>query len=239
MSIDVLLAHSTCEYANRLAARLRTERFARVITASSGRTAIARLRQAQFDVLVASESLGDIDCWRLIRILRSGRFGQASLPAVVLCDPRRARTLRTIADDHGALLAADENPDLLKDDIRRAVAGRRTPSVLIIEDDASAADAARIALEKPYEVEVCTDGEHGLKAWEARRHDLVLLDVMLPNLSGPAVLRRIIDADPRQAYSLSRGQTGHASHHLRNALALCERGELSDDEWAHLLHEAE
>jgi two-component system response regulator RegX3 len=64
--------------------------------------------------------------------------------------------------------------------------------VLIIEDDPAIADGLAYALEREgYDVEVARDGEAGLSAGRARMPDVVLLDLMLPGVSGWAVCRAL------------------------------------------------
>jgi CheY-like chemotaxis protein len=64
--------------------------------------------------------------------------------------------------------------------------------ILIIEDNAVAANLYRSALAREgYRVEVETDGQKGLDAITRSRPDLVLLDLMLPQIDGAEVLRRI------------------------------------------------
>lgn len=64
--------------------------------------------------------------------------------------------------------------------------------VLIVEDEprmaALLADYLRAAGHAP---ECVGDGREALRAWAERRHDLVLLDVMLPGLDGLAVCRQL------------------------------------------------
>src|SRR5690606_4810287 len=74
----------------------------------------------------------------------------------------------------------------------------RNPQVLMIEDHADTAQVARRVLRQRFDVEVATDGLSGLDAWKQRRHDLVLLDVMLPGMSGPQVLEAILAIDSHQ-----------------------------------------
>src|SRR5580693_9143610 len=65
-------------------------------------------------------------------------------------------------------------------------------SVLVVEDDASIALGLRINLEKEgYSVRVEGDGEAGLEAARSRAPDLVILDVMLPNMNGFEVLQTL------------------------------------------------
>ncbi|PJE96422.1 DNA-binding response regulator [Streptomyces carminius] len=64
--------------------------------------------------------------------------------------------------------------------------------VLLIEDDPAVQRGVTLALRRRgHEVEVAGSGETGLPALERRRPDLVLLDLMLPRMSGLEVCRRI------------------------------------------------
>jgi DNA-binding response OmpR family regulator len=64
--------------------------------------------------------------------------------------------------------------------------------VLVVEDNADLAFGLRNNLEiEGYEVEVATDGRVGLAAARARAPDLVILDLMLPELDGFRVLRAL------------------------------------------------
>src|SRR5690606_7964417 len=72
---------------------------------------------------------------------------------------------------------------------------RRTavqPYVLVMEDEDALATLVQYNLEKEgYRVVVAADGEEGMLQIEERLPDLVLLDWMLPKLSGIEVCRRI------------------------------------------------
>ena len=64
--------------------------------------------------------------------------------------------------------------------------------ILIIEDNADLALGLRNNLElEGYEVRVASDGRAGLEALQTTSADLVILDLMLPELDGLAVLREI------------------------------------------------
>ena len=58
-------------------------------------------------------------------------------------------------------------------------------SILIVDDEAHLAEGIRENLEaEGYETEVAHDGRAGLERMRARSFDLVLLDVMMPNMDG-------------------------------------------------------
>ncbi|MGW6412712.1 response regulator [Streptomyces vinaceus] len=64
--------------------------------------------------------------------------------------------------------------------------------VLLIEDDPAVRKAVTLTLKRRgHEVEVANSGETGLLTLERYRPDLVILDLMLPNMSGLEVCRRI------------------------------------------------
>lgn len=64
--------------------------------------------------------------------------------------------------------------------------------VLLIEDDANITELVRYNLERAdYEVESCADGEEGLYLAAQKTPDVILLDWMLPNLSGLEICRQL------------------------------------------------
>ncbi len=64
--------------------------------------------------------------------------------------------------------------------------------ILIVEDDKRAADLERDYLEAAgYETEIAGNGSDGLKKAEIKDYDLLLLDVMLPGMSGFEICREI------------------------------------------------
>ena len=69
--------------------------------------------------------------------------------------------------------------------------------VLIVDDEEIIRDVLETLLEREgYEVTSAETGTEALKAFEADPHDLVLLDLMLPDRSGLEVLREIRRRDP-------------------------------------------
>ena len=63
--------------------------------------------------------------------------------------------------------------------------------ILIVEDDATVASVVAAYLRREgFEVTIAADGKQAEQRWERELPDLVVLDVMLPQLSGLEVLRR-------------------------------------------------
>ncbi|MFM9086351.1 MAG: response regulator [Acidimicrobiia bacterium] len=66
------------------------------------------------------------------------------------------------------------------------------PTVLVVEDEESFVEALTVGLTREgFRVEVATDGADALRAFDRVRPDAVLLDVMLPKVSGTDVCREI------------------------------------------------
>ncbi|MFM2072866.1 MAG: hypothetical protein RLZZ623_3130 [Actinomycetota bacterium] len=67
-----------------------------------------------------------------------------------------------------------------------------SPTILLVEDEESFIDALLVGLKREgFRVEVARDGFEALERFDAIRPDLVLLDVMLPRISGIDVCRQL------------------------------------------------
>jgi len=66
------------------------------------------------------------------------------------------------------------------------------PTVLVVEDEESFVEALVVGLKREgFRVRVARDGLEALEVFDASRPDLVLLDVMLPRMSGVDVCREL------------------------------------------------
>src|SRR5690554_7085421 len=64
--------------------------------------------------------------------------------------------------------------------------------ILVVDDDANIRQVLRFALEQAgYAVDEAENGAAGLERFEQYRPDLVILDVMMPEMDGTEVCRRI------------------------------------------------
>ena len=67
-----------------------------------------------------------------------------------------------------------------------------TQTILVVEDEDSFVDAMQVGLKREgFRVEVARDGVEALEMFDAVQPDLILLDVMLPRISGIEVCRQI------------------------------------------------
>ena len=66
------------------------------------------------------------------------------------------------------------------------------PTVLVVEDEASFVEALSIGLRREgFHVEIAVDGFEALERFDSVKPDVVLLDVMLPRISGIDVCRQL------------------------------------------------
>jgi CheY-like chemotaxis protein len=66
-------------------------------------------------------------------------------------------------------------------------------NILYIDDDRDILSLARLALEKigGFHVETCSSGSKGIAVAEATQPDMIMLDVMMPGIDGPSLLRNL------------------------------------------------
>lgn len=73
-----------------------------------------------------------------------------------------------------------------------AVVSMVSPTVLVVEDEESFIEALQVGLRREgYRVEIARDGMQALEMFDIVKPDLVLLDVMLPKMSGIDVCRAL------------------------------------------------
>jgi two-component system response regulator RegX3 len=77
-------------------------------------------------------------------------------------------------------------------DVRTEARGASKARILVVEDEDSITEALVLGLEREgFEVVVATDGVAAIDAFDAHTPDLILLDVLLPKMSGVDVCKAI------------------------------------------------
>lgn len=201
--LHILLVNRAADVRQKIVSTLCTAGFTRISEAESGRKAVACLRDETVDLLITDIDIGELDGWRLSRMIRAGVYKcESSLPIIVVtktwCERIAEVTGREFAVND---LLCFDSLDRLPDSIAKSIVADdtiRLPRVLVVEDHPDTANIVRRVLRQRFDVELVHDGEQGLQSWTERRHDLVLLDVMLPKMSGPDVLTAIMKIHPQQ-----------------------------------------
>lgn len=87
--------------------------------------------------------------------------------------------------------------------------------ILIIEDDSDIADLVRVnLLEIVPSIEHASDGKQGLDLALTLDFDVVILDVMLPSMSGLDICRKLRESKPEQAIIMLTAKNSETDHVL-------------------------
>ena len=153
-----------------------------VMKASGGLAGIEMARRFRPAIITLDIMMPDLDGWSVMRQLKNDP-DTADIP-VVVC---------SIVDDRARGLEQGAADYLVKpvsgDDIIRVLAryGRKYANcgVLVVEDDENSRDLLARRLEREgYRVDLAADGLIALERVAHSRPDLILLDLMMPNLDG-------------------------------------------------------
>ncbi|NOY13007.1 MAG: response regulator, partial [Deltaproteobacteria bacterium] len=190
---------------------------------SSGLEAVDALQNMAIDLVVTAIAIGEFDSWRLARFIRSGVCpGGRTLPIIIVtrvwCERITEITARDFEINH--LLTFDDRhrlPAVVRACLESPTEGLRKRRILVVEDHEDNALLVEKILRPHFEVELAAEGLSGLAAWEEGRHELVLLDIMLPKMSGETVLRKIMEIDSSQPVVM---MTAHGSIDIAKRLLL-------------------
>jgi diguanylate cyclase (GGDEF)-like protein/PAS domain S-box-containing protein len=179
----------------------------------SAKKALRFLRHQPVDLIIADVDTPDLDGWRLSRLIRCGILNcRADLPIVIVASTWCERIAEVTAREYGInyllpLNHLDTLPGIIQQLAQQTSYEPPKPRLLVVEDSPDTSDLIQRVLATAFDIEVAANGAVGLKAWKDRRHDLVLLDVMLPTLSGRDILIDIQRTDPNQPVVIMTAHT--------------------------------
>ncbi len=191
--------------------------------ASSGAEALAALRGHAYALIISDVELGDLDAWRLTRLVRSGVMPlEKHTPVIVVAKTWSARILETTAIEYGVdevlpLATISRLGEVIEKQLKKDHNQVRIPSLLVIEDNPDIARLVDRVLNGRFAITLCGDGEQGLQRYQEQVFDLVLLDVQLPGISGRDVLHEILARQRDQTVVI---MTAHGSAQLAEELLL-------------------
>ncbi|MBI3262254.1 MAG: response regulator [Acidobacteria bacterium] len=114
------------------------------------------------------------------------------------------------------LPAVDDAIEIISPDFASTLTAAGTETILIVEDEETVRDVAGEGLRRSgYNVFVARTGEEAVQLLDQYKGELHLLltDVVLPGMSGPAVVKRARDARPNLAVLYMSGYTDNAVVH--------------------------
>ncbi len=86
------------------------------------------------------------------------------------------------------------------------------PKILVVDDEPSIRDSIKLLLEKDFEIIEASNGFEGVELYKKQKPDIVLMDIMMPLMSGIEATKKIIEFDPNAkiliitAYSERKGE---------------------------------
>ncbi|MEH6813873.1 MAG: diguanylate cyclase, partial [Motiliproteus sp.] len=192
-----------------------------VIDADSGQAAASLLKRHDIRCVVSDIYIGDLDGWRLARMVRSGVFNcPDSTPFIMVtstwCKRIAETTAREFDIDHLIPFAQYHRLSTLLNGLGSTQLNQKS-NVLAIEDTEESATLIQRILRHRFDVDVAPDGPSGLALWRQKKHPIVLLDIMLPGMSGIDVMAEILQECPSQTIVV---MTAHGSMDLAEELML-------------------
>lgn len=201
----LLLVNSNLDSLNILKELLTQKTQYRIVTATDAQSAIKQLRLKDIHFVVSNIQLVEFDGWRLARLVRSGIFRCApNIPFVIVANTWCEHIAQITAREFGIneLLAFEQREqlvDLINGDEIQLVEDNTRLSLLAIEDNPDTQQLVSRILRNRFDVKIADNGEDGLNLWRQMKPSIVLLDVMLPGMSGSQVLTEIMREDPNQS----------------------------------------
>lgn len=168
---------------------------------------IEELKSDKYEFIIVDYYFDGIDIWQLSKLINSKQLAVHALPLYLIQETCETEIPLVLAKEHAFHITSQndliETLNIAQLNHRetgyfRGILDQSKPSLLVIEDDQDAAEVVYLALNDDYQIDVVNDGEKGLLLWRQKRHDLVLLDYMLPGLKGNEVLTEIMRYDNNQ-----------------------------------------
>ncbi|WP_172327636.1 response regulator [Mangrovicoccus sp. HB161399] len=205
-----------------LAAQVRAEGY-RVMQAADPETGLELARAHLPDVILLDVIMPRRDGWSVLRELKADpRLCEIPVILVTVVADREMG-LAFGAVDH---MVKPVDAGLLLDRIAR-LAGDRSQGVLVVDDDpATRALFRRLLVREGWEVREAADGARALALIAERPPGLVILDLMMPDIDGFEVLRRLRDGESGRdipvivatSKDLSRREIGWLGDHAREVV---------------------
>ena len=163
-----------------------------------GEEIFQKLESGCYDCLIAEANLVDVDIWSIVRFINANINSKTDkrLPIFVIGN-NHIKQPKLVTSNY-QIKTLDLSDAIDVDALLNDYCVDK-PAILIIEDDPDTANGMRITLQNEYDVDVFHTGKEGIVSWKKKKHDLVLLDLMLPGTSGEETLKEIRSLNPDQA----------------------------------------
>ena len=161
-----------------------------VVTAVEfGAEALAQCSNKPFDAITLDLLLPDMMGQEVLRIIRSSELN--SRTPVFVVSVIADKSMGVIHPIQDILHKPVSEQELLASLQRAGIEPRTSKTVLVVDDDPAMLKLMKVVLSKMGFRPVCSpDGESGLRAVEEARPDVIVLDLIMPGISGFEFLHR-------------------------------------------------
>jgi CheY-like chemotaxis protein len=168
---------------------------------------VEELKKDEHHFIITEYSIRDGDIWDISKLVNASQLVSHALPIILIKDELDTEIPTLLAKEYGFKMSSvAELGFILKNNYekfveigyRRGPVPQEKPTVLVVEDDIDSAKLIQYNLRDEYLIDLVHSGEEGISLWKSKKHDLVLLDYMLPGAHGDEVLEQIMLIDKNQ-----------------------------------------
>lgn len=203
MTTSILVVSKAPEIRERITQALPTEVF-NIYWANNSAAAVNILKTTALEMVITDIDIGQLDGWRLSRLIRSGIFpSESTLPIILLTETHCERIAETTANifDINQVVPYSELNNLekhIQQTLEKSLPSQTLHKALVIEDTSDTAFLIQRILKSQFSVDIASDGESGLKIYKDGFYDIVLVDIMMPGISGVEVIEQIKKINDQQ-----------------------------------------
>ncbi|MFH1392571.1 MAG: response regulator [bacterium] len=165
------------------------------LTAVDGEVGLEKIKESKPDLILLDIVMPKIDGTEVLKQIKTDKDFK-NIPVIMISNSGQPvetqKMLELGAFDY--LVKANFDPDEVLEKVKKALSEQKParPKILIIEDDQFLKDLLeRKLIQAGYQVLSTNDGEEGLKITLEEKPALVLLDILLPSMSGWEILEKM------------------------------------------------
>ncbi|WP_347990286.1 response regulator [Methylomonas sp. AM2-LC] len=163
---------------------------------------VESIKNKSFAIAISDYIFDGYEIFRVAALAKTKKLEKNWVPIYVITEKQEPTLPACLAREYGIKeipLSIFEQIISSKESLDSDIKGMSLHSVLIIEDDYDASEIAKLSLKIDFDIDIASDGVQGLNLWKEKRHDIILLDYMLPGMNGDAILSEVMTIDSDQA----------------------------------------
>lgn len=165
------------------------------LTAEDGEIGLKKIKQASPDLVLLDILMPEKNGMEVLEQIKKDEKLKR-IPVIMISNSGQSVEIKKVLELGAVdyLIKANFDPDEVVAKVRKVFGSKeiRGPKILIVEDDKFLRDLIERKLaQTSYQVITATDGEEGLKMIQEQKPALVLLDILLPSMSGWEVLEKM------------------------------------------------